>query len=175
MLPRSRPERTRGRIIMERQPQAANITQVDQRLESERVIVQAPLSLAGSTQRMLRWHEPGRLLAWKHTHGSETVTDSEGVPAIMYESISGLRTAGSITVNILTALLIPIMLVVAWALVLAWYCLFGLALVPYRLIRRSDRNRKRDALQHREVLAAAIAAQSQASFEHASSERTQDN
>ena len=120
---------------MERQAQFANITQVDQRLESERVLVQAPLSFAGSTLRMLRWHEPGRLLAWKHTHGSERVTDSEGVPAITYETISGWRTAGSITVNILIALLIPIMLVVAWVLVLVWYCVFGLAIVPYRLIR----------------------------------------
>ena len=160
---------------MERQAQHAEITPVDQRLESERVIVQAPLSLAGSTQRMLRWHEPGRSLAWKHTHGTETVTDSAGVPAITYETISGWRTAGSITVNILIALLIPIMLVGAWGFIFGWYLLFGLLIVPYRLIRRSDRNRNRDALQHREILAAAIAAQSQANSERASSERTQNN
>lgn len=63
------------------------------------------------------------------------------------------------------------MLVGAWAFVLGWYLFFGLLIVPYRLIRRSDRNRKRDALQHREVLAAAIAAQSQASSERADAQR----
>jgi hypothetical protein len=42
----------------------------------------------------------------------------------------------------------------AWLLVAAWYLLWGLLLVPYRLIRRGSRKRKREALMHREQLAA---------------------
>ena len=42
----------------------------------------------------------------------------------------------------------------AWFLVLCWYMTWGLLLVPYRLIRRGQRNRKRQALQHRELLTA---------------------
>jgi len=39
-----------------------------------------------------------------------------------------------------------------WSLVLVWYVVFGILLVPYRLIRRGGRKRKREGLQHREVL-----------------------
>jgi Flp pilus assembly protein TadB len=39
-----------------------------------------------------------------------------------------------------------------WSLVLVWYVVFGILLVPYRLIRRGGRKRKRSSLQHREVL-----------------------
>jgi hypothetical protein len=42
----------------------------------------------------------------------------------------------------------------AWTMVLFWYCCFGLLLVPFRLLRRGQRKRKRQALQHREMLAA---------------------
>jgi hypothetical protein len=48
-------------------------------------------------------------------------------------------------------LLIPLILLV-WCLVLSWYLFFGVLLVPYRLIRRSQRAQKRDALRHEEVL-----------------------
>lgn len=40
----------------------------------------------------------------------------------------------------------------AWVVVTAWYLLFEVLLIPYRLIRRSSRSRKRQALQHREML-----------------------
>jgi Flp pilus assembly protein TadB len=40
----------------------------------------------------------------------------------------------------------------AWACITIWYCAFGVCLVPYRLLRRGDRNRKREKLQHREML-----------------------
>ena len=53
--------------------------------------------------------------------------------------------------------LIPVavlLILAAWAIVAAWYLFFGLLLVPYRLIRRGGRTRKRQALQHREVLSA---------------------
>ncbi len=42
----------------------------------------------------------------------------------------------------------------AWTMILCWYLMFGLLLVPYRLLRRGSRNRKRQDLQHREQLAA---------------------
>ena len=110
-------------------------------LQSERVIVQAPLSFTGSTKRILRLTEPKRAFAlqnivrpwWK------------GTLFVLLDS--------------LIVLAVGVFLFTAWIFDAGWYLLFGLLLVPYRLIRRSDRNRKRDALQHREVLDAAIAAQ----------------
>jgi hypothetical protein len=42
----------------------------------------------------------------------------------------------------------------AWVLVLAWYVMWGLFLVPYRLIRRGSRKRKREMLMHKEQMAA---------------------
>jgi uncharacterized membrane-anchored protein len=47
-----------------------------------------------------------------------------------------------------------IVIAAAWTLVLAWYVMWGIVLVPYRLIRRGQRKRRRDELQHRETLAA---------------------
>lgn len=46
------------------------------------------------------------------------------------------------------------LLAVVWMLILCWYILFGIFLVPYRLIRRGSRKRKRQDLQHQEMLAA---------------------
>jgi uncharacterized membrane-anchored protein len=43
---------------------------------------------------------------------------------------------------------------IAWNVVLYWYLVFGILLVPYRLIRRSSRKNKRDSLRHRELLSA---------------------
>jgi hypothetical protein len=53
-------------------------------------------------------------------------------------------------------LLIPLALTLvffAWCIILCWYCLFGILLVPWRLFRRGQRKEKRDALQHKELLA----------------------
>ena len=47
-----------------------------------------------------------------------------------------------------------ILIASAWCFVTAWYLIWGLWLVPYRLIRRGSRKRKREALQHREMIAA---------------------
>jgi hypothetical protein len=41
----------------------------------------------------------------------------------------------------------------AWLMVFSWYCLFGLAVVPYRLIRRSQRKRNLEQLRHDELVA----------------------
>lgn len=113
-------------------------------LQSERVIVQAPLSLTGSTKRILRLTEPERAFALRSVSGpwrkNVRVTILDG----------------------LIVLTIGLFMIAAWAFDLLWYMLFGILLVPYRLIRRSDRNRKRDALQHREMLDAALAAQADA-------------
>jgi hypothetical protein len=46
------------------------------------------------------------------------------------------------------------LLVLAWMGVALWYCSFGLLLVPYRLVRRSQRERVRAELRHREQLEA---------------------
>lgn len=45
-------------------------------------------------------------------------------------------------------LLIP----TAWTLVLSWYLCWGIWLVPYRMIRRSQRKNKVAELRHRELL-----------------------
>ena len=45
-------------------------------------------------------------------------------------------------------------IVVAWTGILAWYTMFGLLLVPYRLMRRTQRTGKRNALRHQELLSA---------------------
>jgi hypothetical protein len=47
-----------------------------------------------------------------------------------------------------------ILIAFAWTFVLAWYVIFGLLLVPYRLIRRGQRKRKLDEARHREMLSA---------------------
>jgi hypothetical protein len=40
----------------------------------------------------------------------------------------------------------------AWLAVTGWYMIWGLVVVPYRLIRRGQRKRKLDAARHRELL-----------------------
>jgi Flp pilus assembly protein TadB len=44
-------------------------------------------------------------------------------------------------------------LTLAYALILCWYLIFGLLLVPYRLIRRSQRRDEQRRRQHAELLA----------------------
>ena len=90
------------------------------KLESEKVVLAAPLSYAGSAARI-----------WKLT----------GIIA---------NTSGRVGLAIAAVLLIAC----AWIFVTAWYLTWGLLLVPYRLIRRGSRKRKREALQHREMIAA---------------------
>lgn len=90
------------------------------KLASEKVVVAAPLSFAGSAARI-----------WKLT----------GITS---------QAPARVGLGVLAILLI----LVAWVIVLAWYLVWGIFLVPYRLIRRGSRKRKREALQHREQLAA---------------------
>ena len=88
------------------------------RLDSEEVVLAAPMSLTGSAQRL-----------WKLTRGHTNAWAS----ATVYSSVI-------------------LLIAVVWVIVLAWYCIFGLWLVPYRLIRRGQRKRQREDLRHREML-----------------------
>ncbi len=89
-------------------------------LASEKVVISAPLSLTGSTQRI-----------WKLTK----IPTSTGAQVAVIVGV------------------IPLLLL-AWTVVVAWYIGFGILLVPYRLLRRGSRKRKRkrQALQHREMM-----------------------
>ena len=42
----------------------------------------------------------------------------------------------------------------AWLIIFFWYLIFGIFLIPYRMIRRSQRNNRREKLRHEEVIAA---------------------
>ena len=43
-------------------------------------------------------------------------------------------------------------LIIAWAVVLCWYAIFGIWLIPYRVARRHSRKRQVASLRHREML-----------------------
>ena len=95
-----------------------------ERLKSENVVISAPLSFSGSAARI-----------WRMTR-----IDSQLIKWLV---------------------LVPIALVFilfAWCFVMIWYViifgLFGIFVIPFRLLTRSRRNRKRTRLQHREVLEA---------------------
>lgn len=88
-----------------------------EQLASEQVIIEAPMSFAGSTKRI-----------WRMRADWDDIPDWLGTTIAVF------------------------FLIVAWTVVLGWYLLFGLLLVPYRLIRRSQRKGKRDDLRHRELL-----------------------
>jgi hypothetical protein len=88
------------------------------RLASEDVIVNAPMSYAGSAQRIFRL----RRLA--HSSGAKLAV---------------------------TALAIGLVLL-AWVVVTAWYLVWGIWLIPYRVLRRGARKRKAEALRHRELM-----------------------
>ena len=86
------------------------------KLQSEKVVVQAPMSFTGSAKRL-----------WKITGNNPVQKALLAIPAI-------------------------VLIVLAWMLILVWYLVFGLLLVPYRLLRRGSRKRKKQEKQHREVL-----------------------
>ena len=49
--------------------------------------------------------------------------------------------------------LIPLLLSVWWAYIADWYLIFGIFLVPYRVLRRGSRKRKREDLKHQQMMA----------------------
>jgi len=88
------------------------------RLASEDVIINAPMSYAGSAQRIFR------LRRRAHSGGAKA----------------------AVTV------LVVVLVLLAWAVVTAWYLFWGIWLIPYRFLRRGARKRKADALRHRELM-----------------------
>lgn len=52
------------------------------------------------------------------------------------------------------ATLAVLLIAVWWVVIVGWYLVFGLFLVPYRLVRRGQRKRKMEALRHRETMSA---------------------
>jgi hypothetical protein len=47
---------------------------------------------------------------------------------------------------------VVVLVIAAWVLVTAWYLVWGIWLIPYRLVRRGARKRKLEALRHRELV-----------------------
>jgi|SRR6516164_8745455 hypothetical protein len=93
-------------------------------LPSEQVIVAAPMSLAGSAER---WWKLAR-----YPHGDGWMT--------------ALRAL--VIIGVLLAI------TVSWAVVLCWYLLWGIWLIPYRIIRRGQRRRRQAQLRHGEMMEA---------------------
>lgn len=56
----------------------------------------------------------------------------------------------------LTWPLFVLTLMLVWSFVLCWTLMFGLLLVPWRLLRRGARKRKLEARRHDEMIAAAM-------------------
>ena len=90
-------------------------------MESERIVVESPMSFTGSGKRLWR------------------ITDRDGAATRWLLAIP-------------TALLL---IAAAWIVVAGWYVLFGLLVVPWRLVRRSGRKRRLDDARHREAVRAA--------------------
>jgi hypothetical protein len=65
----------------------------------------------------------------------------------------GDHAAGTPRWAVVGLIIIPI-IAFWWSAVLVWYFVFGIFLVPYRLLRRGARKRKAEALRHREMLGA---------------------
>lgn len=91
---------------------------------SQDVVVAAPMSFAGSAARLWRFAR--------------------------YPAGGGWQAAARIGTGFLAVMAIMF----TWMLILAWYCMWGLLLVPYRLVRRGQRREKRDRLRHEETLRA---------------------
>jgi hypothetical protein len=96
-------------------------------LASERIVVSAPMSYHGS------WSRTWRMLDYRGRTASMASWAK-------YAAVCGLILAGLAIVS------------VWWLAVTGWYLVFGLWLVPYRLIRRGSRKRKVESLRHRETL-----------------------
>lgn len=68
------------------------------------------------------------------------------------ERIWKIVQSDNIFVKMVLVIVALIFVSMAWFFILLWYLIFGILLVPYRLIRRSQRKQKRDKLRHRELL-----------------------
>lgn len=101
---------------------------VDERLGSEKVVIQSPTSFTGSAKRI-----------WKLTR----LANVEWHPAAYW------------TIKVLLVTLAVVLVAIAWVLCAIWLVLFGILMVPWRLIRRGGRKRKMEELRHREMMAAS--------------------
>jgi hypothetical protein len=88
------------------------------RLASEDVIINAPMSYAGSAQRIFR------LRRRAHNGGAKV-------------AVTGLAI---------------VLVLLAWVIITTWYLVWGIWLIPYRILRRGARKRKAEALRHRELM-----------------------
>jgi hypothetical protein len=64
----------------------------------------------------------------------------------------------------LMIVLASVLIILMWAVVLFWYCIVGFLVVPYRLVRREERRRKRDELRLLEARRAARVIESNGSI-----------
>jgi hypothetical protein len=87
--------------------------------ESERVIINAPMSFSGAAQR-----------AWRLGEGL-----NQWVRWLVLRPLFTLP-----------------LIALWWSAVLVWYLIFGIFLIPYRLLRRGARKRRAERLRHREVM-----------------------
>lgn len=86
-------------------------------LASERVVVAAPMSFAGSAERLAKLPAPIMSPYWRATAWAVVI----------------------------------VLILAAWMVIFCWYLMFGLLLVPYRVLRRGQRKRKVGTLRHREI------------------------
>lgn len=102
------------------------------KLQSEKVVLSSPMSFAGSAARS--W----KIAAYRPYDSTATF---------------GVKLAW---VVVRVCLIIVALFVIAawWSLIVCWYLLFGLLVVPWRLLRRGQRKDKKRQLQHREILEA---------------------
>lgn len=103
----------------------------DERLDSEKVVVSAPFSYAGSAERIWPF--------FKRRFDQAKQRSEEAKDALI---AYGWGTLGALAIC------------AAWLGVTCWYGIFGLAVVPYRLIRRGQRKRNVEAMRQRELLVA---------------------
>lgn len=103
----------------------------DERFDSEKVVVAAPFSYAGSAERIWPYFKR-RFVASK-----ERSTEATDAMIAYGWAILGI-----------------IVIAMAWIGVTSWYVTFGLMVVPYRMIRRGQRKRHIEALRQRELVEA---------------------
>lgn len=102
----------------------ATMARAEAKLKSEDMVIAAPMSFAGSAQRI-----------WKLTK----INGADNPAAqIALGTVAVIVTAG------------------AWTLIAGWYLLWGIFLIPYRLIRRGQRKQKVAEARHRELLSAHV-------------------
>jgi hypothetical protein len=61
----------------------------------------------------------------------------------------GWAEAGMVSLAVLSVILV-------WSFIVCWYVTFGLLLVPFRMVRRTQRTGKRNQLRHQEIIAATL-------------------